>query len=336
MTWMSLGSLALPHHLNRHSVALRQDLARHTREIASGEAASIPRHRKGDLTALLLLDHRASRLEAARQATRHALTEAEVAQSALEGLATLSSAESARQLAVSTAGADDASLRQAAQAARQALDTAVGTLSASVAGRALFSGVVTDRAPLPSAESVLSALAPLVAGATSADALAAALDTALNAPGGVFETALYQGGAAASGAPIDRGDRAADLPVASDPAFRRLLGGLAMAIFAGDDTLGLPAGERQALARAAALELSAGAAAITATQARLGAGEAGLAALSDRIEGETAALALTREALVGVDPYEAAGRLQTVETRLELLYALTARTARLSLAEYLR
>lgn len=336
MTWMSLGSLALPQSLNRHSVALRQDLARHTQELTKGEATSIPRHLRGDLMPLLAIDHRAIRLDAARGVARLALTEAETAQTALAGLASLAAGDSARLLAVSTAGADDATLRTATRAARQSFDAAVGILAAEVAGRSLFSGTRPDTAPLPEPEGMIAALRGLVSGAPSAEAVRATLTAAMQDPAGLFATSFYLGGDAAPGAVIDGADRAVDLPTASDPALRQLLGGLAMAALAGDPALGLPDDQRRALTRIAALELSGGAHAVTALQARLGDGEARLADLSERLEGELSALSLARDSLVGIDPYEAAGHLQQVETRLEMLYAVTARTARLSLAGYLR
>jgi flagellar hook-associated protein 3 FlgL len=43
-----------------------------------------------------------------------------------------------------------------------------------------------------------------------------------------------------------------------------------------------------------------------------------------------------RQSLIGADPYESATRLQETQARLEALYTITARTARLSLTEYLR
>ena len=44
---------------------------------------------------------------------------------------------------------------------------------------------------------------------------------------------------------------------------------------------------------------------------------------------------MARTGMVQIDPYDAATRLQNTETQLQLIYTLTARISRLSLADYL-
>lgn len=336
MSWMTLGSLALPFQLNRHSVALRADLSRLSTEMTTGRAAAPSAHLKGDLAPLTALETRTRRLDAVLIATRSAQTEASAGQSALSGLAETAAQTAAALLNVSSGAADSGTLRASASAARQALDGARTALSATIAGKALFSGSATDRPPLVSTETMLATLAPLVAGATSADQVADALDAAFLDPGGAFETQFYQGNAVAPGTPLDGDQRAATLPTAADPALRSLLSGLTMAALAGDDSLSLSQDQRQALARRASLTLFNAGPGLTGLQADLGEAEARLDALQTRLTGERSALDLARESLIGVDSFEAAGKLQEAQTRLEVLYAVTARTARLSLVEYLR
>jgi flagellar hook-associated protein 3 FlgL len=49
-----------------------------------------------------------------------------------------------------------------------------------------------------------------------------------------------------------------------------------------------------------------------------------------------AALEMARNDMLGADPYATATALQDTQTRMEMLYLMTARLARLNLAEYLR
>lgn len=70
-------------------------------------------------------------------------------------------------------------------------------------------------------------------------------------------------------------------------------------------------------------------------QASLGETQARLDTGLTRLTGERDALSLTLQDLVGADTYEAVTRLEEAQTQLEILYAFTARTARLSLTEYL-
>ena len=336
MSWMTLGSLALPFQLNRHGVALRADLARLTTEMTTGRAEAPARHLKGDLGPLAALESRAQRLDAALTATRTALTEASAGQAALASLADTAAATAASMLNVSTDGIDPAALRTASSAARLALESAQGALAASAAGKALFSGHATDRSPLVSSEQMLATLLPLVAGATSADQVADAIDAAFHDPGGPFETLFYQGADGGVGPVLDDGLRGATLPTAADPALRGLLAGLTLSALAGHEGLALSDDQRQALARRASLALFNAGPGVTGLQADLGEVEARLESAQTRLSGERSAIDLARETLIGVDPFEAAGKLQDAQTRLEVLYAVTARTARLSLVEYLR
>lgn len=336
MSWMTLGSLALPSQLNRHSVALRSDMARLSVEMTTGRAAQVSAHLKGDLGPLAALESRARRLESALIAARSMQTDSALAQGALGALADIAASTSSALLTASAQGQDRNGLGTASAASRLALDSARGTLAAESAGRALFSGTRTDRAPLVAIETMMEALTPLVAGATSAEQVADAIDAALRDPGGLFDNDVYVGGPAAAAPPIDGDTPARGLPTAADPALRTLLSGLAMAAVAGDEGVSLSFEQRQALARRAALTLVDAGAGITRLQADLGGSEGQVAALTTRLEGERSALDLARDALIGVDPYEAAGRLQQAQSRLEVLYAVTARTARLSLVEYLR
>ncbi|MCB1391269.1 MAG: flagellar biosynthesis protein FlgL, partial [Rhodobacteraceae bacterium] len=111
--------------------------------------------------------------------------------------------------------------------------------------------------------------------------------------------------------------------------------GLVVSALAGDSALPLADTQRQALARAGAEALIGTAPAIAEAQASLGETQARLDSTLTRLGGERDALVLARQSLIGADPYEAAGQLEVVQTRLETLYAVTARTAHLSLTEYL-
>jgi len=335
MTWMSLGSLALPHQLQRHGLGLRNDLARLALEMTTGESATPAARLKGDLQPLAALEARAQRIGSLREVTQQAMTNATVAQTALARVAQSSGETSARMLAVSTAGIDQAALTAAGQAARAVFADITGALGADVAGHALFSGSASDRSPLAAPDSMLSALSAAVAGATSADEVATIVTAAFMDPGGLFETSFYQGGPAVDGAILESGQAVPALPTAADPALRRSLAGLATAALVADDSLTLSGGQRQALARTAALTLSGAEASVTALQSDLGQVEGRLETALTRLTGERDALVLSREALIGVDPYEAATRLEMTQTRLELIYTVTARTSRLSLAGYL-
>ena len=68
---------------------------------------------------------------------------------------------------------------------------------------------------------------------------------------------------------------------------------------------------------------------------RVGGLQAQIDRAQTRNESEATALGIAHADMVKVDPYETATRLQDAETQLDLIYTLTARISRLSLADYL-
>lgn len=334
MTWLSLGSLALPHALQRQGVQSRNDISRLTQEMTSGEAANPARRLAGDLSVFSAVETRSQRVETALQVARQALTLAEASQGVLARVAQSTTDMSTRLLAASTSGIDDAAVLSAGRAARAVLEDTVAALGSQISGRSLFAGTAFDRPALVTVDTMLSSLAAGLAGATSADDVSASVDAAFLDPGGLFETDFYLGATAAE-TTIDATLQTAALPTASDPAIRRTLAALVKAALVAEAVPDLPPGQRQSLARSSAIALSDAGGRLTTLQATQGNTEARIDTAITRLQGERDALRLARDTLVGVDAYETATRLQETQTRLEMIYTLTARTARLSLTEFL-
>ena len=335
MTWLTLGSLALPFALNRGAITLRDDMTRLSLELTTGAVAAPQRSLRGDLGPLSAVESRLSRLEAYTLVSKLAGSAADVAQSVLTRLSDSGATIASRMLMVSNDGIAPETLRSGAGAARDALEDLSVALGQRVGGQAVFSGTRSDRPPLPDAQTILDTLIPALAGLPSTDDMVAAVQSAFLDPGGLFDSALYLGGPPALGPALDTGRNAPSLPTAGDPGLRRLMAGLVISALAGSDALALSDPQRQALARAGAESLMGAAPAMAEAQAALGETQALLDATQTRLTGERDALVMARQSLIGADPYEAAGRLQVVQTRLEVLYAVTARTSRMSLTGYL-
>lgn len=335
MTWLSLGSLALPFQLQRHGVQLRTDIARLGQELSTGTVADPARHLRGNTGPLAAITAREARNTAFDQVIRMAAVTADTAQGALARMDLLRQQSSEALLSAATSGQTGAMLTATGQAAGTALADAVSGLAVRVAGVAVFSGIASDRAPLTPAEAMQQALSPLISGLETADQVLAAVDSAFLDPGGLFETVFYQGDATTAGATLPDGARAPAPPTAADPAIRAVLAGLAGAALLADPGLTLSDDQRLALARGSSARLMGAGTGLTALQAALGDGQERLDAGLTRLQAERDSLALARQSLIGADPYEAATQLDLAQTRLETIYAITARTARLSLTEYL-
>jgi flagellar hook-associated protein 3 FlgL len=156
------------------------------------------------------------------------------------------------------------------------------------------------------------------------------------APGGGFDSLAWQGGAGqAAPAILGEGVAVETGITARDPALRGVLAGLALAALTSEGTGPAAPDDRRALVTAAAMRLDSGEDALIRLRSDLGLSEARIEEARSASEAARAALELEHARLTGADPYRTAIELQTVETRLDALYLLTARLSRLSLSEYL-
>jgi flagellar hook-associated protein 3 FlgL len=88
--------------------------------------------------------------------------------------------------------------------------------------------------------------------------------------------------------------------------------------------------------KAAALRLEKGDDALIRLRSDLGASQARIEDARTAAEAARASAEMEQTRLTEADPYRSATDLQSVQTRLEQLYILTARLSRLTLSEYLR
>lgn len=225
-----------------------------------------------------------------------------------------------------------------AEEGRRGLAQAVSALSATVAGRSLFAGTGTAGPALADAQAMLSAIAAEIdaAGATDAPAAVAVIE-AWFAPGGGFETTAYLGTGIDRVTPaLPAGETADPPPRADDDRFRGLLSGLAKAALSDHAALAGNPAARGELLRDAGLSLHSGRAGVLSARADLGVTMSALDRAETAARTEENRLRDSREDLIGVDPFEVSVRLRDAESRLESIYAITARLARLSLTAFLK
>ena len=254
------------------------------------------------------------------------------------GLATIDGQATTLATSLLTVGSSGqpTGLRTVATAARGALDTALSALNVRVGSRSLFSGAATDRPAVVSTDALLTSLAPVVAGQTTAAGVAQAVQDWFASPSG-FAAAGYLGSVdPASTTPIAPGESAAISVTALDPAITATLAGLATAALIGTGPLVGNAPEQAALAAHAGQALLSSADARTGLAAQVGVVQARISQAQTRNGSETTALQLAQSKLLSVDPYATATALQSTQTQLDTLYALTARISGLSLTNFLK
>ncbi|MFO1203381.1 MAG: flagellin [Tabrizicola sp.] len=333
MTRISVGDASLTNILARQGADLRGQVQRGSQEVVTGKHADIGAVLRGDYSPLLAIDASLARLSAYASNTTDAAVQTAAQQAAVGSLSQLASGISTTLLGarnfsttaqIDTLGAD----------AKGRLASAIGLLNTQASGRAVFSGVATDTVPLGSVEDMLTALQTAAAGSTTAGQVSAAVNGWFADPLGFG--AFYQGGTPLSPAPIAAGESADLSTTAMDQALRDTLAGFAMAALIDRGVLAGDPGERARLAQQAGQQLISTEDARTTLAARIGTVEAQIEAARTRNGAEETSLGILRSDIGSVDPYEAATRLQTIQSQLESLYLVTARVSRLSLAEYLR
>jgi flagellar hook-associated protein 3 FlgL len=335
MRWATLGSLALPFHLQRNGVQARVELAHRSHELTTGQVQSAARHLRGDIAALHSIEGRLARLGGYQDALAQTVTAFDIAQDALGKVAQSGGALTQKLVLTAQSTAGPSARALAAQAARMALEETIAALSVSVAGRTVFAGVQSDRAPLVSADALLAALGAELAGLATEAEVTATLDAFFDDPVR-FQAAAYRGGPAATGGVIDDGQPAPALPTADDPAIRGQLKSMAMVVLIDNGALSLSAAEENAVQQRAMTGLLESGAALAALQARVGDVQEALDQRLTRLSVARDRLELARQEMVGVDSYKAAMALEQSRVQLESIYTVTARIARLSLTEYLR
>ncbi len=334
--FLSLGDLSSTLLLRQQTTQLKRELQRGVVEVTTGRTSTLSAHLKGDFRALAAFDRSIRISESRRPALTEAQTMAEALQSKL-GVLQSETETAALNLVTDSNVANSQTLTAHGTSARRGLEAAIDALNQQVAGRSLLAGAAIDRAPLASASAIMSQLEALTAGETTASGVIALVDDWFDTPGGGFDTVAYLGSTDRA-APVRLSEgMTADLGImASDPEIRSALKSLALGALLNGPTLAGDLTARQVLAQEAGVRGIAAASRVTESRAQVGSVEEAIGAAQTRNEAEIAARKLSLVDLVGVDPHDAATRLQATQSQLETLFALTARVQSLTLADYLR
>lgn len=334
MTMTSLGDLARSLMLQRHTAAANTRLTRLTQEVAAGRHADQAAASRGDLGPLAAIDTTLARIggwKVAAASLSSRLETMQISLGALDGIA----ASLSRTLVTAGSGAQSDQVDLAARDAAEYLGAAIGVLNARSGDQSVFAGTRTDGAALAGAEALLDMLMPVVAGASNAQQVQAAVQAWFDDPAG-FEAQAYRGGPAQPPVAVGPGQSAAPGVTATDPALKSLLAGLATAALMDRGILADAPVERRELAKLSGEALLSNAAGRTMLAARVGITQGRLAQAQARNGAEETALGIARSGLTAADPYATATGLEAARTQLETLYTLTARLSGLSLLGVLR
>ncbi|MDG1281370.1 MAG: flagellin [Pseudorhodobacter sp.] len=335
MPLTSIGDLS-QHFITKHRVtALKLQSQTAGTELTTGVTADLGSHLRGGLGQISAIEGSLGKLAAYRSATQNA----EQVTTAMQGVFDLLDRLTGN---LATALLDAGTLGQTGTAdsvlgdARHRFDASITALNSRHGGISLFAGTRTDGSALTEGETILDSLRVAIntAGATSASEIETVIDDWFSQPNG-FATVAYAGGDSIGKRPISQTDQTTLNITAQDPALRNTLKPLAMAALLAD---GLPvaSADRNQLIRRSGEALFESQSQRALLSGRLGMEQARIEEAATQNEAERSSLQMARSALLAVDPYEAATRLEDSQNQLETLYAVTARLSRLTLLDFLR
>jgi flagellar hook-associated protein 3 FlgL len=322
--------------LSNQTSKLKQSAQIAGQELASGLAMDVAQKQRGNLMPLVAVEGSLRKLEGFGLATTNAAIATNRTQQILTGFEAMTVDLIPGLINTLTTGLTnvlDATLKDATDR----LGSVLSGLNSRVGERSLFAGLQTDRSAVADTATILTALrmAITTAGATSALDIEAAIDDWFASPAG-FETVGYLGGGELPPSRLSPDDDVQVGVTANDPALRDLIKGLSMAALAGTLSVAPDALTRVTLAQRSGELLLQNQSDRAVLAARVGISEARIDATSIRNASEKASLERAQSDLRSVDPYEAAVRMESAQTQLESLYAVTARLSRLSLLDFLR
>lgn len=333
MTLVSFGDLAQTNLLNRNTTQTKLEIARLSTELSTGRSSDTPRHLSGDMGPILAIDSSLARLSGYNSISRELGLFASAMQTSLTTIADI--ARSAGNSLIAASGtAATTHIDTAVSASRSALEAAVSALNTRFGDRTLFAGTLSNEQAVASTAVLVAAVQTATSGATDVAGVETAIDAWFAAPGG-FASTFYRGGSPLSAVPIAAGESVALDITANDPAVRDTLKGLVMAAMLDQGAFSGQIGLRKSIAQRAGEHLLASETDRAHLAARLGGIQAQIDNASTRNSAEQTTLRITRAGLTEIDSYETTTQLQNAETQLQLMYTITARISRLSLADYL-
>lgn len=335
MTITSVGDLARGFQLRTQQVQIKTEIDDLSKALSSGRVSDLSLEVRGDFVPIAAIERDLASLASYARAASEAAGFASASQLVVgrvgDTIATL-----APELLVAADLNPNGLETTVGREAGNAFEATVSAINTRFAGRSLFSGITVNASPLSDAETMMADLRAAVAGQTTAAGVTAVVN-AWFGPGGDFETVHYQGSTTPL-APFHLADGVSVTlsGTASDARLRDVLEGLALGALLTDGPLSGNIAELKALSQDAGQALLSAQSGLQELSAEIGSAEASIEQITVRNRTATAALELARNDIVEADAYETASRLEVLQSQLELLYAVTARTSELSLAAFLR
>lgn len=336
MTFQSLGDLAQSLTLSKARQRAEQNITRYSQELTTG-LTSVKRSRlRSDFSALSDWERTKSAATVREKTLSEAITRLQAKQQVLASISQDVLALSNDMILATTTGTEPDQY-MVSDRAKSVLSEALARLNTRAVGHAVFAGEQTSQSAFSDGETVLASLKAAVSGAVTAEDVFLGVQAWIDDDVSGFGTVAYLGGDE-PGPPIrlDSGRVTQDDIKGNDPALKAVIESLALAALSRDSDFALGSAASNKLLQAASNGLRKAQSQMTSLEARLGQLESEAYQAKVRASSEIATTQMLKADAFSVDQYVTATKLQNAELQLEKIYALTARSARMSLLEYMR
>lgn len=336
MNFTTLGDLSQTFMFRGKNAELRARVQQLQTEVTTSQSSNTRSHLHGSYAQLSDIERNLSVLDGYRTVGTEARIATDMMQSTLTEVQTRTG-DLAAKLHLATQSTGQTTLNLASQDAASVFQSIVSALNTNVAGRALFSGASTDAPALADAETLLGDLRTALTGETTLSGVQAQLDSWFDLPGGGFETSGYLGSPDdGSGFKLADDVQISVALKADKQEFRDVLKSVAKAALSMDPTLGFSRDLSQTMLSSAADELTTMQTGLVDMAAGVGLAQELIEDTTARNEAALSSLKVARNELLGVDGYEAASKLESAQSQIELMYAVTVRASRLTLLDFMR
>lgn len=335
----TFGDMAQQQALRRHAESAKKDNLRFSRELMTGLVADSAKRLGGDFSELASVHHRLALATAQADIARSAGLFLSLQQTTLDALrANVDSSLS--DMILLNAGSSQSDILRALSLAEGQFHETISRLNTDFAGRPLFGGASATLPVVAGSTGLLETLISDITVALPPDPDFAALSGFVDdwfAETGPFDSVGYLGGPSVA-ARLDLGEgQTVGMDVtAQDTALRQTLAMFAKgAILSRGVFTFAPTALRDAVTQLSG-GLRAASAQLVALSGQIGIEEAKASKGIARAEATIYAMQTAQVDMLKADPYETATRLEKTMSQLELVFTLTSRLSRLTLAGFLR
>lgn len=336
MSFVSLGDLASSFVLNRTRKDTQTRLATLSKELSTGRSENLIRRMSGDYGRLSSWENTISMGESLTSTLSESLNQiiakANVVETHRSDLQKL-----ANTAEITLASNQPARLKTLSIQAEGFLQDFTARTNSKTAQQSLFAGKSVNAMALAPAASILSSAKGALTGAITISDVSTQLANWLNNPASGFQVDAYLGGETGLSTVRLSESTLAKVPGRADgPAMKESISHLVLTALATDPDLNFSLEVQKSLISTATLGLRTAEGKLTELQANIGNLQSRIENSISRTNSHMSFVKRARNEAVSADSFETASLLRSSELQLEKIFMLTARSAKMTLLEYLK